>query len=290
MRAGQLLVGTSGWVYEHWNGRFYPEGLPHKRQLAWIAQQFPSVEINGTFYSLSHPRSFATWRTLVPSRFVFAVKGSRYITHMLKLSGGAAPLANFFAQGVLLLGAQLGPILWQLPPTLRFDAERARAFLEALPHDLGAAERLARKHDHRLDGRAALRAPDGRDRPLRHALEVRHASWLDEAALQLLAAHAVALVTADSADHHPLSMERTADFAYIRLHGAHQLYSSRYSDRELDDWATLVDSWRSRGSDIHVYFDNDDKAYAPGDARRLLARLARPRATARGSTRIDAHV
>jgi uncharacterized protein YecE (DUF72 family) len=271
---GRAIVGTSGWIYKHWNGRFYPEGLPGKRQLAYMAERFSTVEVNGTFYSLSRPNCFAKWRSDVPDHFVFAIKGSRYLTHMLKLTKPLAPLANFFAQGVLLLGAQLGPILWQLPPMLGFDYDKTRAFLDLLPRDLHEAERLARKHDERLNGRSALRAPDGHDRPLRHAFEIRHASWLEEEALQLLAEHGIALVTADTADHHPLSMERTTDeFAYIRLHGARKLYASRYTDEELDEWAALVDAWRRRGSDVYVYFDNDNKAYAPGDARRLLDRL-----------------
>jgi uncharacterized protein YecE (DUF72 family) len=192
---------------------------------------------------------------------------------MLKLNQPKTPLANFFAQGLLLLGSKLGPILWQLPPTLAFDADKAREFFELLPRDFDDAERLARKHDHRLDGRAALRAAERSDRPLHHALEIRHASWLCEEALQLLSAYEVALVTADSADHHPLSLERTTDeLAYVRLHGARTLYASRYSDEELDEWAERVDAWRRRGSDVYVYFDNDDKAYAPDDARRLLER------------------
>ena len=274
MRRGRAVIGTSGWIYPHWNGRFYPAGLPSKRQLAFMASQFSTVEVNGTFYSLSRPNCFEKWRADTPDDFLFAIKGSRYLTHMLKLKEPKTPLANFFAQGVLLLGEKLGPILWQLPPQLAFHAGKARAFFELLPRDLAAAERLARKHDHRLAGRSALRAPDGHGRPLRHALELRHASWLDEEALQLMCEYDAALVTADTADHHPLSLERTSDaFAYVRLHGARKLYASRYTDGELDDWAALVDGWRARGSDVYVYFDNDNKAYAPGDARRLLERV-----------------
>jgi uncharacterized protein YecE (DUF72 family) len=273
MRRGRVLVGTSGWIYPHWKGRFYPEGLAHARQLAWLATHFPSVEVNGTFYSLARPEAFARWRAEVPAGFVFALKGSRYITHMLKLRGVETALANFFAQGVLRLGAQLGPILWQLPPQLGFERERAERFVAALPRTLAEAERLARRHDARLTGRSLLRAPDGHERPLRHALEVRHAGWLEEEALLLLAAHDVALVTADTADHHPLSLERTASFAYVRLHGSQALYASQYRDDELDEWAALVAAWRARGSDVFVYFDNDNKAYAPADAGRLIARL-----------------
>ena len=284
MQRGHALVGTSGWIYEHWKGLFYPDGLPARRQLAFLAERFATVEVNGTFYSLKRPHAFQVWRESVPPGFVFAVKGSRYITHMLKLARCDKPLANFFAQGVLLLGRQLGPILWQLPPMLGFDAARTRAFLERLPRDLHEAERLARRHDQRLTGRSVLRAPDGHGQRLRHAFEVRHASWLGEEALQLLAAFDVALVTADTADHHPLSLERTADFAYVRLHGSRALYASRYSDGELDGWAALVDGWTARGDDVYVYFDNDNKAYAPGDARRLRERLH----GASGWARVDA--
>ena len=210
MRRGRVFVGTSGWIYPHWNGRFYPAGLPARRQLAFMASQLSTVEVNGTFYSLSRPHCFQSWRAETPDDFVFAVKGSRYLTHMLKLKDPKTPLANFFAQGLLLLGRKLGPLLWQLPPMLAFHADKTRAFFELLPRDLGAAERLARKHDQRLAGRSALRAPDGHDRPLRHALEIRHASWLGEEALQLMCAHDVALVTADTADHHPLSSSAPA--------------------------------------------------------------------------------
>lgn len=283
MRRGLARVGTSGWIYPHWRERFYPAGLPARRQLAYLAERFATVEVNGTFYSLKRPHAFAAWRAAVPPGFVFAVKGSRYITHMLKLGKCHAPLANFFAQGLLLLGRQLGPILWQLPPVLGFDAARARTFLAALPRDLAAAERLARRHDARLNGRSVLTAPDGRQRPLRYAFEVRHASWLCEEALALFAAFDVALVTADAADRHPLSLERTAGFAYVRLHGSRVLYGSRYSDGELDRWAALVDRWTARGDDVYVYFDNDVKAYAPGDALRLCERLRRRQPS------IDAH-
>jgi uncharacterized protein YecE (DUF72 family) len=286
MRRGRAFIGTSGWIYRHWNGRFYPAGLPARRQLEHLASRFSTVEVNGTFYSLKRPSAFEAWRGAVPGDFIFAVKASRYITHMLKLNNAEAALGNFFAQGLLLLGAQLGPILWQLPPSLPFDREKARNFFRALPMNMHDAEKIARRHhDHRLHGPPVLRAPDGREAPLRHALEIRHASWLQEAALRLLAEHDVALVTADSADHHPLSVERTTRaFAYVRLHGARKLYASRYSDGELDEWAALVERWRARGSDVYVYFDNDDKAYAPGDAERLAARLE-----ARVATRVDAH-
>jgi uncharacterized protein YecE (DUF72 family) len=288
--SGRAFIGTSGWIYKHWNGVFYPPDVPAKRQLAYMASRFSTVEVNGTFYSLSTPRAFECWRASVPRDFTFAIKASRYITHMLKLKNADAALGNFFAQGLLLLGAQLGPILWQLPPNLHFDREKARNFFRALPMTMIDAEKIAKGHDHRLKFAPVLRAPDGRHRRLRHALEIRHASWLCEDALTLMAEHDVALVTADTADHHPLSIERTTDtFAYVRLHGARKLYASRYTDDELDQWAELVDGWRARGSDVYVYFDNDDKAYAPGDAARLSSRLS-PRVANARSSRVIARV
>jgi len=275
VRSGRPYIGTSGWLYPHWRDRFYPTGLPQKQWLAWLAARFSTVEINATFYRLQRPECFARWRAEAGRGFSFAVKASRYVTHMLKLKGGRAPLANFFAQGVLELGAQLGPVLWQLPPQLGFSAERAESFFAALPRDLAAAERLARRHDRRLSGRATLTAPDGRHQRIRHALEVRHPSWLCEESLKLLAKHRIALVTADTAGTFPLSFERTADFAYARLHGSARLYGSRYRGGELDQWADRVAGWLAGGADVFVYFDNDHQAWAPGDALRLIHRVER---------------
>jgi uncharacterized protein YecE (DUF72 family) len=268
---GRVWIGTSGWNYPHWRGPFYPPGLRQKDELRYLAERLASVEVNGTFYSLTRPEACAAWRAAAPSDFPFAIKGSRYITHMLKLNRFQAPLGNFFAQGILRLGAQLGPILWQLPPGLPFNAERVRPFFEALPRDLAGAERWARLHDARTTGRAALRAPDGRERPLRHALEPRHASWLEDDALALLEAHDIALVAADTAGKHPFSLARTASFAYLRLHGSTVLYASRYTDAELAVWAARIHDLRASGRDVYAYFDNDAQAHAPHDALRLAA-------------------
>ncbi len=270
---GAAFIGTSGWSYPHWRDAFYPRGQRACDALPFLASRLSTVEVNGTFYSLVTPSAVEAWRACVPSGFVFAVKASRYVTHMLKLGGGTAPVANFFAQGVLRLGASLGPVLWQLPPQLPFHADRARAFLERLPRDVAAAERLARRHDERVRGRCALRAPDGRDAPVRHAFEVRHESWLGEDARALLAEHDVALVAADTAGRHPAPLARTASFAYVRLHGSRVLYGSRYTDAELDAWAARLRPLLRHG-DVHVYTDNDEQAYAPADAHRLLTRLA----------------
>lgn len=278
-RSGQVRVGTSGWLYPKWRGDFYPKGLPHRRELEYLAQQLPTVEINGTFYSLTRPAACAAWRAAVPAGFVFAIKGSRFITHMLKLRRFEKPLANFFASGLLRLGATLGPILWQMPPQLPYDDARVRAFFEAVPRDVAAAERWARRHDQRTTGRSALRSVEPRPGPIRHAVEVRHLSWLSDAALARLRELDVALVAADTAGKHPLSLERTADFAYVRLHGSTSLYASRYSDVELAVWADRIAAWTAAGDDAYVYFDNDAHGHAPHDALRLQAALAARPAT-----------
>ena len=265
-----LRVGTSGWRYPPWRGRFYPRGLPQRRELAHLASRLPAVEVNGTFYSLTRPSACDEWRRAVPFDFTFALKGSRYVTHMLKLRDVRVPLANFFASGILRLGAQLGPFLWQLPPTVRFDEDRAAAFFALLPRDVAEAERTARRHDGRVTGRACLTAPDGRTHRLRHALEVRHGSWLTDAAIDLLRRYDVALVAADAAGRHPFALRDTASFRYVRLHGSTELYRSRYSDAELVTWARRVRRWLGAGQDAYVFFDTTDKLHAPGDAVRFL--------------------
>ena len=278
---GRVLIGTSGWQYPSWRGDFYPAGLPHARELEYLAARFATVEVNGTFYSLTRPTACAAWRQQVPEGFLFAIKGSRYITHMLKLRRFEPALANFFASGILRLGSALGPILWQLPPQLPFDRDRARAFFLALPRDVAGAERWARRHDARTTGRAALTAAGRSDAPLRHAVEVRHASWLTEEAFAVMRAFDVALVAADTAGRHPFSTQRTAAFAYVRLHGSTVLYASRYRTAELTSWAKRIADWARGGSDVFVYFDNDARGHAPHDALRLRraveARLLRPR-------------
>ncbi len=269
-----IRVGTSGWNYPHWRGTFYPPGVPGARWLPYLAQRLSTVEINGTFYSLTRPSACDAWRAAVPSDFVFSVKGSRYITHMLRLRNFAAPLANFFSSGILRLGGQLGPILWQLPPQLPFDFARADAFLAALPEDVRGAERCARRHDARTTGRSALTAPDGRDAPLRYALEVRHESWLSEEALALLERRRVALVAADTAGRHPHSLVRTSrDLAYVRLHGARRLYEGAYFEDELALWARRCRDWADGAARVFVYFDNDRDAQAVRDALSLQAFL-----------------
>lgn len=283
-------VGTSGWRYPPWRGVFYPPGLAQRRELAHLAGRMDSVEINGSFYSLQRPESYRAWAAETPDDFLFAVKGSRYITHLKQLRDVRVPLANFLASGVLALGPKLGPLLWQLPPRLRFDPARIDAFLHLLPRSTGAAAWLAAEHDERLEGRAET-ATDA-DRPLRHALEVRHASFRDPAFVALLRAHDVALVVADTAGTFPYLEDVTAGFVYVRLHGDTQLYTSGYAPDALDRWAQRVRAWRAGespvgehtvaapaprspdGRDVFVYFDNDVDVHAPFDAIALAERLA----------------
>jgi uncharacterized protein YecE (DUF72 family) len=285
---GTIRIGISGWTYAPWRGVFFPEGLPQKRELAFAASRFASIEINGTFYSLQRPESFAAWAEATPPGFVFAVKGPRYITHFLRLKGIETPLANFLASGLLRLGPKLGPILWQFPPWLPFDPARFEPFLARLPRDTEAALALARGHDARMEGRSWL-AIDRR-RPLRHAVEIRHPSFVSAGFVALLRRHRVALVCADTVDW-PRLMDLTADFAYVRLHGSEELYASGYDDEALDVWAARVAAWaasgepedveraagparaRKSGRDVYVYFDNDMKVRAPFDAAGLAARL-----------------
>jgi uncharacterized protein YecE (DUF72 family) len=267
-----IRIGISGWTYAGWRGQFYPPGLVHRLELAYAAERFGSIEINGSFYSLQRPSSYRTWRSQVPEGHVFAVKGGRFITHMKKLAGVETALANFFASGVLALGPALGPVLWQLPPNLGYDADRLRAFFDLLPRSTAAAARLAAGHDDKLSGDRVWTQTDV-DRPLRHALEVRHDTFCTDEAVQLLADHDIALVVADTAGRWPLLERSTSDFMYVRLHGDEELYVSGYSPAALDSWATRIRSWADRGQDVYVYFDNDVKVHAPYDALGLMERL-----------------
>lgn len=268
---GVVRVGISGWTYPPWRGEFYPPGLRQKDELAYAAERLSSIEINGSFYSLQRPQSYLDWRDRTPEGFVFALKGGRFITHMKKLADVEQPLANFFASGPLALGHKLGPVLWQLPPTLGFDLERLERFFDLLPRTTGEAAELATRHDERVDGRAWTQAVD--HRPIRHALEIRHDSYRDPAFLELLRRRDIALVVADTAGRWPLMREVTADLAYVRLHGDTELYTSGYGATALDDWAAQVRTWAERGTDVHVYFDNDAKVRAPFDAIALSKRL-----------------
>lgn len=271
MARGDVRIGISGWRYAPWRGVFYPKGLRQQDELAYASRKMRTVELNGSFYSLQRPSSYACWAREVPDDFVFAVKGGRFITHNKKLKECGAPLANFFASGVLGLGTKLGPILWQLPPQLGFDAIRLDAFFRLLPRTTKEAAELAKGHDDRLKHGVLTEAPV--DQPLRYALEVRHDTFHDPAFLRVLRKHDIALCVADTAGKWPAIEEVTADFVYVRLHGDKKLYVSGYGPESLDAWAEKIEKWAKRGRDVFVYFDNDVKVRAPFDAQNLAARL-----------------
>jgi uncharacterized protein YecE (DUF72 family) len=288
--AGQVRIGVSGWRYAPWRGNFYPKGLPQACELAYAARIFPSIELNGSFYSLQRPSSYILWAQQTPPGFVFAVKGSRYITHMLRLRNVHAALANFFASGLFELDAKLGPILWQFPPNMAFEPDLFEAFFRLLPRTTASAATLARLRDERLAGREVLQPRA--NRRLRHAVEVRHPSFVDSAFIDLLRKYRIAWVVADTPEPWPLFEDVTADFIYMRLHGATELYNSRYTGAELDRWAACIRAWRAgsqpagarlisgkppaarAGRDVYCYFDNTDKLHAPDNARELMARMA----------------
>jgi len=293
---GRIRIGVSGWRYSPWRGNFYPKKLAQARELEYASRVFPSIELNGSFYSLQRPSSYAQWAQQTPPGFVFAVKGGRYITHMLQLRNAETAVANFFASGLFELGDKLGPILWQFPPNMQFDSPLFEAFFRLLPRTTQAAAELALGRDKRLKGRESLE-PDA-NRRLRHAVEVRHATFVDPAFIALLRKYRIAWVVADTPRPWPLFEDVTADFVYMRLHGATELYQSRYTDEQLDRWADCIRAW-ARGSqprdarlisnksppqrktrDVYCYFDNTDKLHAPDNARELMAKLGMAQAEA----------
>jgi uncharacterized protein YecE (DUF72 family) len=287
-------IGISGWRYEPWRGTFYPKDLPQRAELEYASAHLPVIEINGSFYSLQRPQSYASWYADTPADFMFSVKGPRYITHMRRLRDVEAPLANFLASGVFNLKEKLGPILWQFPPNFKYDPERFETFLKLLPHDTRSAVVVARKHDDWMKGRSQLKVDA--ERPMRHAVEIRHESFLEPSFVDLLRQYQVALVIAETARTWPMTQDITADFVYMRLHGDKELYRSGYSDKSLDRWAKRISAWQ-KGSepadaekisskkpptraprDVYCFFDNTDvKLRAPFDAQTLMGKLGIPR-------------
>jgi uncharacterized protein YecE (DUF72 family) len=285
-----IRIGISGWRYRPWRGVFYPTGLAQRRELEFASHALPSIEINGSFYSLQLPQSYAHWYAETPSDFVFSVKGPRFISHMKRLIDVEKPLANFFASGVFNLREKLGPILWQFPPGFRYDAERFERFFRLLPRDTAEALRLAWRREPRMHGRSTLAVDQCR--PLRYAVEIRNETFLDPRFVEHLRRHDIALVVADTAGRWPYREDVTAGFVYIRLHGEEELYASGYGDESLTRWARRIRAW-SRGTqpedarlisgeppqpqparDVYCYFDNDAKVKAPFDAKRLIEILA----------------
>lgn len=269
---GDIRVGTSGWRYPSWRGDFYPAGLRQRDELAHLSRELNAVELNGSFYSLQRPSSYTSWAEQVPVDFLFAVKGGRFITHMRRLADVDTALANFFASGVLALGAKLGPVLWQLPANLPFDPERLGDFFDRLPRTTDAAGVLAADHDDKVPEGRSLTTPSV-SMPIRHALEPRHESFQSAPARELLRQHGIAMVISDSAGTWPQFDVVTSDLVYVRLHGDTELYRSGYSQAALESWAERVREWQHTGLDVHVYFDNDARGHAPHDAQTLLGLL-----------------
>ncbi|OLR95095.1 DUF72 domain-containing protein [Actinokineospora bangkokensis] len=241
-----VRIGTSGWVYPPWRGRFYPPGLPQRDELAHLAGRLGTVEVNGTFYGPRKPADYRRWAEVTPDDFVFAVKGPREVTHEHRLRDAHDPLKRFVDSGVTELGAKLGPVLWQTPASLRYDPDRVERFLDLLVEVGGEG--------------------------VRHAVEVRHRSFHDDRFADQLTAHGVALVLSDSAGTWPCLDSDTAAFRYLRLHGEGELYRGAYSDEALDEWAERIRGWAEDGP-VFAYFDNTMDGHAPEDALRLTERL-----------------
>ena len=239
----RCLVGTSGWNYEHWSGGvFYPAGMKRPDWFAYYCRHFRSVEINNSFYRLPEKRVFQNWYEAAPPGFIFAVKASRFITHNKKLKDPESTLEALLTR-ITVLGPQLGPILFQLPPRWHFNAERLTAFLEALPA----------RH--------------------RYAMEFRDRSWINEEALAILNKFNVAFCIYEF-DYYLSPQEVTADFVYIRLHGPQGRYQGQYRDQALSGWAGAIATWGGQGKNVFCYFDNDEAGYAAADAARLQEMLA----------------
>jgi uncharacterized protein YecE (DUF72 family) len=268
----ETRIGISGWTYPPWRGTFYPKTLAHGRELDYASRQVNTIEINGSFYALQKPASYEKWYASVPDDFLFAVKATRFITHIRRLNEVESALANFFASGLLALKEKLGPILWQFPPSMKFDPERFEKFLRMLPHDSEQASVLAEQHDSWMGGRTYVDCD--RKRKIRNAIEVRHESFRDPAFFKLLKKYRSALVISHSTDAWPYFEELTSDFVYARLHGEGELYSGGYGERALSQWARKIREWRE-ARPVFLYFDNDTKVRAPFDAIELASKLIR---------------
>lgn len=248
---GDLRIGCSGWNYRDWRGVLYPEGLGQARWLQRYAEVFGTVELNATFYRLPTEHAARGWVEHTPPGFVFAVKASRYLTHVRRLREPAEPVARFTAAiAPLRAGGRLGPLLWQLPEDFHRDDDRLAGLLEVLP-------------------------------PGRHAVELRHASWFDDAVLARLAEHGVALVWGDHPERPFQRLEHTADFTYVRLHHGARGRRGNYSEAELRAWAARLGAARERG-DVYAYFNNDWEGFAVHNARRLIALTGGPSPEAPG--------
>jgi uncharacterized protein YecE (DUF72 family) len=235
------LIGVSGWQYPEFSERFYPEHLEKTEQLTYYADQFPTVEINSTFYHLPKEQTVKNWQGKVPENFIFSVKASRYITHMKNLLDPEETLTKFYDR-IKYLGDKCGPILFQLPPNWEVDIARLKSFLQELPKD------------HR------------------HTIEFRNRTWLKESVYQLLRDHKIALCIYDF-NYHQSPILTTSDFIYIRLHGPGRAYHDPYDLDSLEIWADRIKGWVDSQLDVYCYFDNTHRGYAWDNAKTVLSLL-----------------
>jgi uncharacterized protein YecE (DUF72 family) len=238
----RVLIGTSGWHYDSWRGPFFPKGLPLKSQLQFYASQFQTTELNAVFYRTPTPEAVKTWRELTGRDFVFAWKASKFITHWKRLSQNSVNSLELLEDRLSHLGSKVGPILFQLPPNFKADADRLRTFFKLLS-------------DKR-----------------RYSFEFRDPSWYAPEILKLLADQNISLCLSDHHDA-PAPWKRTADFVYVRGHGPGGRYKGHYPESTLKEWAKRIRSWKNRGIDVYIYFDNDQKSAAPADALKLRQML-----------------
>lgn len=281
-----IRVGISGWTYEPWRGVFYPRGLDRPDELGFAARQFRTIEISSTFYATHRTNEFAGWADQVPADRVFGVKGPRAVTHKLRLREPQVALADFVASGVLRLGSHLGPIVWQLPANLAFDAKPMAAFLGLLPRDTASAVALGRTHAS--SGCAPTKLAVEFNRPIRHAIEVKHHSFRCQPFIDLLRDHGVALVIGDPAIG-PRLADLTADFVYCRLPGPGGRNPAGYDPAALAAWGHRAKVWaagqepddldriggkaRVRARDVFVILDSQPKIRAPANAMELIRQL-----------------
>ncbi len=236
-----IWIGTSGWNYPHWQSVFYPPDLPSRSWLPFYAQKFSAVEVNYSFYRLPQPKTYGKWFAQTPKGFLFALKASRFLTHVKRLKDAQDSLQTFL-ENAASLGEKRGPIFFQLPPSFKIDLDRLTIFLQLLPKEE------------------------------RFAFEFRHPSWFSEDVYALLRRHNAALIAADT-PRYPYAEVRTADFFYLRLHGHEALYASSYSDQQLKDYADKIRGWGREG-DGFVFFDNDFSGFAVENALRLQKLLS----------------
>jgi uncharacterized protein YecE (DUF72 family) len=237
------LIGCSGWNYADWRGTFYPRGEPQRRWLELYADRFDTVEVNNTFYRLPRRDAVAAWVTQTPDRFTFAVKASRYLTHVKRLAEFDG-IARFYEPLEPLMEAgRLGPVLWQLPATFHRDDQRLAGWLQAIPDGL-------------------------------HTIEFRHPSWFAAPVMEALRDHGVALTIGDHPERPFQTHEATASWRYIRFHYGARGRAGNYSETEIETWARRITQWRRRET-VYAYFNNDWRGFAPANARRLLAKLSR---------------